>query len=348
VTYSIQLSQDTYDLSDLILRDRFLAAVEQRKSSFPFCRDTRFALRRDVSDFFDQLASSDDKAGWHVHRQSAERVIFENDGALVVANGGKKTDYSSCHVTAWATSAKNAENAIEYFRRGAGADLITDPMFSINWHFLDSKRELQSADIEEMADDVLHDEGYPEIEGGVHPFIERYLDSREAVLVLQGPPGTGKTRLIRAILGALSRRNNGQASAIYTGDMKALESDEIFVKFITGWDEAFVVEDADHMLKPRAEGNEHLHRFLTVADGVVRSQGRKIIFSTNLPNVGDLDDALVRPGRCFARVNVRSLTYPEATQLLNRVRIETKTPTVTPNENTKSFTLAEIYKLASS
>jgi ATP-dependent 26S proteasome regulatory subunit len=27
---------------------------------------------------------------------------------------------------------------------------------------------------------------------------------------------------------------------------------------------------------------------------------RKIIFSTNLPNVGDLDDALVRPGRCFA------------------------------------------------
>jgi hypothetical protein len=29
---------------------------------------------------------------------------------------------------------------------------------------------------------------------------------------------------------------------------------------------------------------------------VVRSQGRKIIFSTNLPNVGDLDEALIRPG----------------------------------------------------
>jgi hypothetical protein len=55
-----------------------------------------------------------------------------------------------------------------------------------------------------------------------------------------------------------------------------------------------------------------MHRFLTIADGVVRAQGRKIIFSTNLPNVGDLDDALIRPGRCFAHVHVRALTAEEA------------------------------------
>jgi hypothetical protein len=36
--------------------------------------------------------------------------------------------------------------------------------------------------------------------------------------------------------------------------------------------------------------------------GVVRAQGRKIIFSTNLPNAGDLDDALLRPDRCFAHM----------------------------------------------
>src|SRR5262249_34045658 len=76
--------------------------------------------------------------------------------------------------------------------------------------------------------------------------------------------------------------------------------------------DAFIVEDADHLLKPRAEGNENLHRFLTIADGVVRAQGRKVIFSTNLPNLGDLDDALVRPGRCFPRIYVRNLTVAEA------------------------------------
>jgi len=37
-------------------------------------------------------------------------------------------------------------------------------------------------------------------------------------------------------------------------------------------------------------------------DPVVRAQGRKIIFTTKLPNIGDIDEALVRPGRCFATV----------------------------------------------
>jgi ATP-dependent 26S proteasome regulatory subunit len=135
--------------------------------------------------------------------------------------------------------------------------------------------------------------------------------------VLQGPPGTGKTRLIRGILGEISRRKSDdeQAEALYTGDMKALAGDEIYVRFITGCQDAFVIEDADHLLKPRVEGNEHLHRFLTIADGVVRAQGRKIIFSTNLPNIGDLDDALNRPGRCFARLHVRALTASAAQAL---------------------------------
>jgi len=170
-----------------------------------------------------------------------------------------------------------------------------------------------------MADDVLCDRAYPEIEGGVRGFIARYLEAPETVLVLQGPPGTGKTRLIRAILGETSRRKGEQARALYTGDMKALAADEIFVKFITGDEDAFVVEDADHLLEPRADGNEHLHRFLAIADGVVRAQGRKIIFSTNLPNVGDLDDALVRPGRCFARIHVRALTGAEARALAEEI-----------------------------
>jgi hypothetical protein len=148
-------------------------------------------------------------------------------------------------------------------------------MFTINWHFL-SGTEVESAEIEEIADGALLDEAYPELKGGVQSFIERYLDAKETILVLQGPPGTGKTRLIRAILGEISRRKEEgeEAQVLYTGDMKALQGDSIFVKFITGWDDAFVVEDADHMLKPRSDGNDHLHRFLTIADGVVRTEPR--------------------------------------------------------------------------
>jgi hypothetical protein len=106
------------------------------------------------------------------------------------------------------------------------------------------------------------------------------------VLILQGPPGTGKTRLVRAILAAISARKADSAQVLYTPDMRALETDEISLIF-TGNHDAFVIEDADHLLMARSNGNVDLHRFLAVADGVVRAQGRKIIFATNLPNIGD-------------------------------------------------------------
>src|SRR3954462_9086501 len=202
-----------------------------------------------------------------------------------------------------------------------------------------------------MANDVLRDRAYPEIAGGVKAFIERYLAAPETVLVLQGPPGTGKTRLIRGILGEMSRRQaeGEEAEGLYTADMKALATDEGFVKFINGRQHAFVIEDADHLLNPRADGNEHLHRFLTIADGVVRSQGRKIIFSTNLPNVGDLDEALVRPGRCFARLFVRKLTPTEAQALAMEIvagnaEKADRASVALSKEPARGRSLAEVYQ----
>jgi hypothetical protein len=91
------------------------------------------------------------------------------------------------------------------------------------------------------------------------------------------------------------------------------------VQFVTGSHDAFVIEDSDLLLKARTSGNEEMHRFLATADGVARSQGRKIIFTTNLPNVTDIDDALTRPGRCFGLRNLRSLTPEEAQSLARRI-----------------------------
>jgi SpoVK/Ycf46/Vps4 family AAA+-type ATPase len=136
---------------------------------------------------------------------------------------------------------------------------------------------------------------------------------------LQSPPGTGKTRLVRAILAAMSLRKGDSAQIMYTADRRTLDHDETFVQFITGSHDALVVEDADHMLMPRSDGNDNLHRFLCVADGVVRALGRKIIFTTNLPNLGDIDEALVRPGRCFGVLRTRNLERHEAQRLLSRV-----------------------------
>ena len=312
------ITKEARHLGQLVMDNRVVRALEDGVSRYPVYRVLRFAARVELEVLFDAIALD---GAWRAERVNAETVLLDADGLFVAGYGSRKVDYCSCTFYLWSRDVVRAESAIGHLLGKVGSTRITEPMFSIEWTFLTSQGSLESAWIEEMANDVLHDRAYPEIAGGVHAFIDRYLRSPETVLVLQGPPGTGKTRLIRGILGEMSRRKGAgeEAQALYTGDMKALASDEIFVNFITGRQDAFVIEDADHLLKPRSDGNEHLHRFLTIADGVVRSQGRKIIFSTNLPNVGDLDEALIRPGRCFAHVHVRNLTAAEAQALAEEI-----------------------------
>jgi len=72
----------------------------------------------------------------------------------------------------------------------------------------------------------------------------------------------------------------------------------------------------------------------------VRAQGRKIIFTTNLPNVGDIDDALVRPGRCFATVRTRALDLGEAAALAARLGADSLIPA-----GLRPISLAAFYKL---
>ena len=348
VSISAGVNHQVSELQDLALSARFAKALESGTVRYSVHRTFRFAARRNLEELFDDLALH---LGWNAHRLSAATMILDAPGLFVFVEGGRKRDYCSCFFSVWAERPEMAEAARVAILARVGECKIEEPtMFSINWHFVTDKGELRSARMEEIADDVLLDEAYPEIKGGVNAFIQRYLDASEPVLVLQGPPGTGKTRMIRALLGEMSRRAGSQAQAVYTGDKKALENDEIFVRFITGGESVFVLEDAYHLLRPRSDGNCNLHRFLTIADGVVRSQGRKIVFSTNLPNIGDLDDALIRPGRCFARLVMRNLNADEAGKLLAKLSSQSiarpdAAVRTTKAAAQKTYSLAEVYRV---
>jgi hypothetical protein len=335
------LTQRVSGFANFVVANRVTRAMERGEACYPIFRKLHFAARIELQALMDAIALD---PSWRAERQSEENLVIDGDGILIAAYGSRKAEYCSCAFYIWAADIARAEAAKERILAKAGSTRITEPMFTIDWHFF-SSNGLDSASIEELATDVMHDAAYPGIKAGVLPFIGRYLDAKETVLVLQGPPGTGKTRLIRAILAEISRRKGEPARVMYTGDAKALQSDELFVRFITGEEDAFVMEDADHVMKPRADGNDHLHRFLTIADGVVRAQGRKIVFSTNLPNVGDLDEALVRPGRCFARLFVRKLTPEEAQALA--MEIASGSGKAMKGEQAKSYSLAEVYQALS-
>ena len=154
---------------------------------------------------------------------------------------------------------------------------------------------------------------YPWLPMPLEQYIDAYLNSSASVLILIGPPGTGKTTFIKNLI----HHSGGDAKITY--DEKIMSEDSLFAQFIEGEEKFMIMEDADAFLKARTEGNTMMHRFLNVADGLISAEGKKLVFSTNLPGVKDIDPALMRAGRCFDVVKFRALSRDEATVVAEHV-----------------------------
>jgi guanylate kinase len=312
----VSFNYDLQTLADAVFQTRAIQAFDSVAQWYPIQRVVRCAARRKLEDVFDDLALG---VGLAAQRLDTGTLLLDGPGVFVHADGWLKAGYSSCRFNIWGDSKARVEEMRATLLRVVGDRHLPEDTFVLDWQFCNSRGVLTSTPFEEIADPHLLDEAYPTLGQPSRDFIQRYLNASETILILQGPPGSGKTRLVRAILAALSRRKGDAAEVMYTAERRALAHDEIFIDFITGSHDAFVIEDADYLLKARDSGNQDLHRFLSVADGVVRAQGRKIIFTTNLASVRDIDDALLRPGRCFATVCTRFLTQDEAQTLLARL-----------------------------
>lgn len=312
----VTLTQELSDIGDAILRTRAIQAFDHAAKCYPIHRVVRCAVRRKLAPVFDDLAL---QMGCAAQRVDTGSLLLDGPGMFIYGEGYTKGDYVSCWFRIWTDTIARSDELHQRILRVVGDQRLRDQMFVVDWQFCNARGVLLSTSFDEIADDSLLDEAYPSLGMPIAEFIARFLDAGETVLILQGPPGGGKTRLVRAVLAAMSRRKGDSAKVMYTADKRALENDEIFVDFITGSHDAFVIEDADHLLKARTSGNHELHRFLGIADGVVRAQSRKVIFTTNLPNINDIDDALLRPGRCFAVKNLRSLEIAEAHVLARRI-----------------------------
>jgi hypothetical protein len=340
----LNLHHRIHDFADSVVKTRALRSIENIAAKYPIYRRVRCASGRNLYAIFDDLALH---SGLSACRLWTGLLLLEGPGVFVEAEGWRTTSHSSCAFNVWAESLARLEEVREKLFRVVGDTYPRNRMFTLEWHHT-SGYGLDHTSFDELTTDVVHDEAYPTLGTPVHDFIGNYLRAEETVLVLLGSPGTGKTKLVRVILGALSERKNESALVMYTADKRALEHDEIFVKFITGPYEALVIEDADHLLLARSDGNHDLHRFLAIADGVVRAAGRKIIFTTNLPNINSIDEALLRPGRCFASVRTRPLNREEVALLIAKiVAEEARRGTLLANlfpDGTKNVSVADVYR----
>ena len=159
-------------------------------------------------------------------------------------------------------------------------------------------------------------EAYPWIENPTD-YINRYLKSSSPILILSGPPGTGKSTFIRHIINQAPKEF--EIYSVYDEDI--MKRDDLYTNFISNSKEAMlVIEDADRLLERRIEDqNTTMSKILNVSDGIIDLTMKKILFTTNIENINDVDQALIRPGRCFDILEFRNLSKDEARILADKI-----------------------------
>lgn len=172
--------------------------------------------------------------------------------------------------------------------------------------------------IDRAQSDLAHPSFYPWLTLNGKPvtveeYAEAYMASSANILLIYGPPGTGKSTFIRTLMFCAKKRNG----LVYNEELMGLP---YFALKAFNVVDLLAMEDCDNILRSRANGNHRLQQFLNASDGLVKKKGKgKLVLSTNLASIDEVDTAVTRPGRCFDVLYFRELTHLEAAAVADSI-----------------------------
>ena len=161
-----------------------------------------------------------------------------------------------------------------------------------------------------------------------------FLNERESGLaVLHGEKGSGKTMMLRHLLTNLDKQ-----FILVTNTIAAHMAEPEFIAFMMeNKDSIFILEDCEQILMSREENRfgGAISNILNMSDGLMSDIFNIKFICTFNTDIKNIDEALLRPGRCFVNYEFKPLEANKASKLLESLGHKI--------DKARDMTLAEIY-----
>ena len=245
---------------------------------------------------------------------TSTEVVVELDDVVLLLRSWSTGAFTSI-------SAPTAEAAQAALAELTARVVVVDEPRKVRVSFTDAKTGSRNVSL-----DVLP---WPEVRGNYPPDVAAAMTdllghrpdpaASRRLLLWHGAPGTGKTSAIRALLHGW----RDWADGVVVTDPEVLLSSGAYLREVVleaedddRW-QLVVLEDAEDLLH-KDRGGAALGKLLNLCDGLL-GQGLRCLFliTTNEP-LHAVHPALVRPGRCLARVEFGPLPAAQAAGLLGR------------------------------
>ena len=161
-----------------------------------------------------------------------------------------------------------------------------------------------------------------------------FLNERESGLaILHGKCGTGKSYFIKNLISSLDKQ-----FILVTNSIAAHMAEPEFVAFMMeNKDSIFILEDCEQILMAREENRfgGAIANILNMSDGLMSDIFNIKFICTFNTDIDNIDEALLRPGRCFVNYEFKALDKDKSRALMESLGHQVVKP--------KEMTLAEIY-----
>jgi hypothetical protein len=168
--------------------------------------------------------------------------------------------------------------------------------------------------------------------GSVEKLLEYARNVTHGLVVINGPVGTGKSYLIRSILSELTQRR----AVVCIPATQFLEEAGLLTQVVANFQKSIIVlEDIGEVIAIDAAARyvDARANLLNFTEGFLSLLTDAIIIISFNYDIEKIDPAVLRPGRCLARIEINELPYEHAYKLVNFEIPKRK------------YSLAEIYEI---